>query len=141
NRYGAFDRTLDALRKDSLSVAAQFARLHHARLLGAVREGPSSSKLGERKLPPFYLKEVKKAIGALEEYLESPDEAPAAAPAPPPAPLKLSSFTPAEKKAARLAALERAEYKCESCGLPNYAVGYRKDNCEFVPCSGDDLKN
>src|SRR5690606_31770263 len=47
----------------------------------------------------------------------------------------------AEKKIAREAALERAGYKCQQCGLPNHAIGYRTDKGEFVVCKGDDLKN
>ncbi len=33
--------------------------------------------------------------------------------------------------------LRRADNKCEVCGLPQYAVGHRNKNGEFVPLSGN----
>ncbi len=137
NTDGAFNRTLAALRKDQLTAAAQFARLDHARLLGAVRSGKAHSKLGEVKLPPFYLPEVKDAIDALDQHVKHEtsthgiSKAVAADSVAPETRPKLPS------KDAREAALRRAGYKCQSCGLAHHAVGYRNDANEFIPCRGD----
>lgn len=33
--------------------------------------------------------------------------------------------------------LKRAKNKCECCGVPNYAVGYRDEHSKFVPTAGN----
>lgn len=44
---------------------------------------------------------------------------------------------PPNWKQTRSRILERAKSKCEKCGLPNYAVGYRDSCGEFVPNAGN----
>lgn len=40
-------------------------------------------------------------------------------------------------KQIRAAILERAGHRCEQCGLPNHAVGYRAQDGSFVPLRGN----
>lgn len=37
----------------------------------------------------------------------------------------------------RASILERAQNKCEKCGIPNYAVGHRDTDGAFVPTAGN----
>ena len=43
---------------------------------------------------------------------------------------------PPNWKAIRSTILERAGHRCERCGLPNYAIGYRNWAGVFVPTPG-----
>lgn len=43
---------------------------------------------------------------------------------------------PANWKDIRASILARAQHRCEWCGVPNYAVGYR-ENGVFQPCAGN----
>ena len=139
NNNGAFNRTLDALRKDQLAAAAEYARLDHARLLGAARAGKQHDRLGKVTLPPFYLPEVNDAIAELDRHIHGPAIDAAEKPL-----AEVSASTPVKQKLpgkdAREAALHRADYKCESCGLPHHAVGYRTEAGDFVPCKGDTFR-
>lgn len=44
---------------------------------------------------------------------------------------------PADWKERRARILTRARHRCEQCGLPNYAVGYRTDKGSFIPLAGN----
>lgn len=44
---------------------------------------------------------------------------------------------PAEWPAIRARILARAQDRCEWCGVPNYAVGYRDESGDFVPGRGN----
>jgi hypothetical protein len=51
-------------------------------------------------------------------------------------PWKRSDYpTDWEERRARI--LDRAKHRCERCGLPNHAVGYRDDDGRFVPNAGN----
>ncbi|MES2459389.1 MAG: hypothetical protein V4671_02310 [Armatimonadota bacterium] len=44
---------------------------------------------------------------------------------------------PADWKERRVRILERAKHRCEKCGVPNHAVGYRDADKRFVPNAGN----
>lgn len=48
---------------------------------------------------------------------------------------------PSNWKAIRASILERADHKCEECGVENHAVGYREADGTFVPISDEALHN
>lgn len=48
---------------------------------------------------------------------------------------------PANWRAIRTAAVERARHRCQRCGLANYAVGYRKRDGRFIRAGGNSVRD
>lgn len=53
-------------------------------------------------------------------------------------PINYKDYPPNWKSEIRPRILERANYKCEECGIPHLAVGYRDDNGTFHPIEGNE---